>query len=170
MGERKLPEIETHGIVLPATSRNSGAEREQQSSRASATAPELNARFVPPTHTAVDFGSSGPGASAGHDPLFPSPRNHRKVGRTALSRVYFGARKSIPISPNDHPPRNLCCEGVPSRQARGRTTTSVMISEVLFGYFLFKEKVTYASALDKVASLFHLNKPSIFCRKVKELT
>jgi hypothetical protein len=37
----------------------------------------------------------------------------------------------------------------------GGTSTCVMISEVLFGYFLFKEKVTDASALKQVASLLH---------------
>ena len=38
-------------------------------------------------------------------------------------------------------------------QAWGCITTSVMISEVLFGYFLFKEKVTDAPTLKQVASL-----------------
>jgi hypothetical protein len=38
------------------------------------------------------------------------------------------------------------------RQAGGRFTTSAMISEVLFGYFLFEEKVTDATALYQVAS------------------
>ncbi len=41
---------------------------------------------------------------------------------------------------------------------------SVMISEVLFGYFLFKEKVTDAIALNQVAS-HYMNGP--FCLLAK---
>ena len=44
----------------------------------------------------------------------------------------------------------------------GGTSTCVMISEVLFGYFLFEEKVTDASALKQVASLLHRMKHSLF--------
>jgi hypothetical protein len=40
----KLPEIETHLVVRPRSSQNSGAERIQQSLEVTAIAPELNPR------------------------------------------------------------------------------------------------------------------------------
>jgi hypothetical protein len=67
MGKRKPSEIETHGIILPATSRNSGAEWNLYFLIVTSPAPELNARLVPPTRTAVDFGSLGSGTSTGWD-------------------------------------------------------------------------------------------------------
>ena len=53
-------------------------------------------------------------------------------------------------------PTSLQLHAPKLRQVSKGVTTSVMISEVLFGYFLFKEKVTDASELHQVASLSYV--------------
>ena len=83
-----------------------------------------------------------------------SYRNHRQV-RRAESPV-----RSISV----HIPRPQLSSNyllAPKFwQAGGCITTSVMISEVLFGYFLFKEKVTDAPRLKQAAS--HYRNRSFF--------
>jgi hypothetical protein len=104
--------------------------------------------FSRPSHTAIDF------RGRGHFFLqrtsrAPSCRNHRQVHEAASSvwLISVQAPKIQAVSTHFLAPKFW--------QAGGCITTGVMISEVLFGYFLFKEKVTDATTLKQVASLLH---------------
>jgi hypothetical protein len=91
MGEKKIPEIETHVVDRPRSSRNSGAERSEDGVKVSIPAPELIAQVVPPTRTAVDFGSQGSWTSFENHALFLSPRNFRTAGGR-LDRAFISGR------------------------------------------------------------------------------
>jgi len=167
---------ETHGIVLPATSRNSGADWERRPSKISEPAPELNAHVESPTHTCL----RAEGTSAGRPPSISVAQGvilfslaPEIIGRWGgrLDRAFISGRgsrfRSVPTTTRPEiQARGLAhCHGSYDFGSSLLSRRLIRLWRRLLFLFLdpanmihlraglFKEKVTDASALDQVASL-----------------